>query len=264
MSNEPNKYDTTEFYDAVVNDYHLWYRDWESTLEREGLQLRRWLRDREVSRILDASCGPGTQSVALAQLGYDVTAADPSEGMLLKAEANAERFKCSTNIRFIQSDFAGLVRTLRDEQASFDALLTKGNAFPHLLTDAAITEALSNFHRLLRPGGTVIVGLQDFEPFIEGRPRFIPGRVHDPELDNEPQVITFDIWDWDDGPPLTVTVNSFIVSGRGEHYQTVRRPVVYRALTATEVQVSLLENGFTDIKILRDRLELVMIATKPK
>jgi glycine/sarcosine N-methyltransferase len=263
MSNEPNKYDTTEFYDAVVDDYHLWYRDWESTLDREGLQLRRWLRDRGVNRILDASCGPGTQSVALAQLGYSVVAADPSEGMLMKAESNAQRHNCGENIRFLQSDFAALPKTLNGED-DFDALLTKGNAFPHLISDAAIEEALNNFHRLLRPGGTAIIGLQDFEPFIEGRPRFIPGRVHDPEVDNEPQIITFDIWDWDDGPPLTVTVNSFIVSGRDQDYRTVRRPVVYRALTAAEVQVGLLEAGFEDIQIIRDRLEVVLIATKPE
>lgn len=262
MTDQPNKYDTTEFYDAVVDDYHLWYRDWESTLEREGLQLRRWLRDRNVTQILDASCGPGTQSVALAQLGYSVVAADPSEKMLIKAEANAGRYDCSDNIQFLQSDFADLPKALSDREL-FDAILTKGNAFPHLLTDEAIEEALNNFFKLLRPGGTVIIGLQDFEPFIDGRPRFIPGRVHDPELDSDPQVITFDVWDWNDGPPLTVTVNSFIVSGRGQTYRTVRRPVVYRALTATEVQVALLEAKFVDIEILRDRLELVLIATKP-
>ena len=104
--------------------------------------------------------------------------------------------------------------------------------------------------------------MQDFEPFIEDRPRFMPGRIHDPELDSEPQIITFDVWDWDDGPPMTVTVNSFIVSGRGSDYRAIRRPVIYRALTAAEVQVALLEAKFVDIEIIRDRLELVMIATR--
>ncbi len=251
--------DTNKFYDSVVDDYHLWYRDWDATLEREGLQMRRWLRDRGVERVLDASCGPGTQAVAMAQLGYAVTAADPSAGMLDRARRYAADYDVLGRIEFVQASFLELPTVVT---GTFDALVTKGNALPHLLTDLEISRALENFYRLLRPGGTVVIGMQDFEPFIEDRPRFIPGRVHDSELD-EPQVITFDIWDWDDGPPLTVTVNSFVVSGRGQQYQAIKRPVVYRALTATEVQVVMLEAGFKDIDIVRDRLELVMIARKP-
>jgi glycine/sarcosine N-methyltransferase len=254
------KNDTNEFYDSVAEDYHLWYRDWESTLAREGLQLRRWLRGRGVRRILDASCGPGTQAIALAQLGYEVTAADPSAGMLDQAARYAGEYGVGGKIHFIQAGFLDLPGKV---DGNFDALLTKGNALPHLITDEEIERTLMIFYEMLRPGGTVLIGMQDFEPFIEDRPRFIPGRVHDGELD-EPQVITFDIWDWDEGPPMTVTVNSFVISGRHETYRAVRRPVVCRALTATEVQVAMLEANFTDIEIVRDRLELVMIARKPE
>ncbi|MCB9435718.1 MAG: class I SAM-dependent methyltransferase [Anaerolineales bacterium] len=252
---------TNTFYDAVADDYHLWYRDWETAIEREGLQLRRWLRERGVKRVVDASCGPGTQSIALAQLGYEVTAADPSAGMLERARRYAEQYGVADKITFVQASFHELSRLLDSE--GYDALLTKGSAFPHLITDEEIEAALISFHKVLRPGGTVVVGMQDFEPFIEDRPRFIPGRVHDGEL-NEPQVITFDIWDWDDGPPLTVTINSFIVSGAKTDYQIVKRPVICRALTATEVQVALLEAGFEGIESIRDRLELVMLARKPE
>lgn len=255
--------DTSNFYDAVADDYHLWYRDWESTLEREGLQMRRWLRDRgEVTHVLDASCGPGTQAIALAQLGYKVTAADPSEGLLNRARRHAEEYDVSKQIEFLQASFLDLPDRVSN---NFDAILTKGNAIPHLITDEEIERALKIFYKLLRPGGTVIIGMQDFEPFLEDRPRFIPGRVHDADsVMMNLQVITFDIWDWDDGPPLTVTVNSFFVTGRGEKYRATKRPVKYRALTTTEVQVVLLEAGFKDIEIFRDRLELVMIARKPE
>jgi glycine/sarcosine N-methyltransferase len=260
-ANEQSIHDTNEFYDAVAEDYHLWYRDWESTLEREGLQLRHWFRGRDVERVLDASCGPGTQAIALAQFGYRVTATDPSEGMLLRAHRHAHEYGVMEQIEFFKTDFLNLPAHVA---SGFDVLMTKGNAFPHLITDAEIEKVLSIFFDLLRPGGTVIIGMQDFEPFIEDRPRFIPGRIHDGDIaDNEPEIITFDKWDWDDGPPLTVTVHSFIIKGRGDQYEVRKRPVVYRALTAAEVQVVLLEAGFEDIEIIRDRLELVMIATKP-
>jgi glycine/sarcosine N-methyltransferase len=253
------KNDTTEFYDEMAEDYHLWFRDWESTLQREGLQLRHWLRNRDARRILDASCGPGTQSIALARLGYDVTAADPSSGMLLRAMRHANENGVGDKIHFVQSDFLSLPQHVTPE---FDALVTKGNAFPHLITDAEIEAALRIFYDLLRPGGTVIIGMHDFEPFIEDRPRFMPGRIHDGDLaDNEPEVITFQKWDWGEDDPLTVTVNNFILIGR-EQYEIRKRPVVYRALTAEEVQVVMLEAGFENIEIIHDRLELVMLGTK--
>ena len=63
--------DTSAFYDAIAEYYPLFYRNWEVQLEREGLGLRALFRNRDIKRVLDASCGAGTQAVALANLGYD-------------------------------------------------------------------------------------------------------------------------------------------------------------------------------------------------
>ena len=250
--------DTTGFYDAVADAYHLWYRDWDSELEREGLNLRRYFREHEVQTVLDASCGPGTQAVALARLGYSVTAADPSAGLLARARRNAAGDGVADRLTFVQSDFQNLLRSV---QGSFDAVLTKGNALPHLLRDDQIEEALLVFHELLRPGGLLLIGMRDFEPLLEDRPRFWPGRVHD---EPEEQIITFDLWDWDDGPPVTVTVSNFVVRGAGDAYRVSKHPVVFRALTAEEVEVVLLEVGFKEIQIRPDRWEVLISAVRPE
>ncbi|WP_162910062.1 class I SAM-dependent methyltransferase [Aggregatilinea lenta] len=250
--------DTTLFYNAVADDYHLQYRDWDAELEREGLNLRRYFRAHEVKSVLDASCGPGTQSIALARLGYQVTAADPSAGLLERARQNAEHFGVLDRITFVQSDFQGLLDAV---EGPFDAVLTKGNALPHLLHDEQIEEALLVLHDLLRPGGLLLIGMRDFEPLLEDRPRFWPGRVHD---EPEEQIITFDLWDWDDGPPVTVTVNNFVVRGSGQAYQVSKHPVVFRALTAEEVEVVILEVGFKEFSATPDRWELLISAVKPE
>jgi glycine/sarcosine N-methyltransferase len=249
--------DTSQFYDAIADDYHLWYRDWDSELEREGLNLRRYFREFGARTILDASCGPGTQAIALATLGFSVTAADPSAGILARARQNAAQYGVEDKIAFVQSDFQHL---LANVQGPFDVVMTKGSAIPHLLLDEQIEEALLVFHELLRPGGLLLIGMRDFEPLLEDRPRFVPGRVHD---EPEEQIISFDVWDWDDGPPTTVTFNRFIVRGSGDTYQVTRRPVVFRALTAAEVEVVALEVGFEDVKTQRDRWELILTAVKP-
>jgi glycine/sarcosine N-methyltransferase len=250
--------DTFRFYDAVADDYHWWYRDWDAELEREGLNLRRFFRAHGVQTVLDASCGPGTQSIALARLGYTVTAADPSSGILSRARQNAAQYGVDDKISFVQSDFQNLHNHLT---GPFDAVITKGSAIPHLLHDDQIEETLLIFFELLRPGGLLLIGMRDFEPLLEDRPRFIPGRVHD---NPEEQVITFDVWDWDDGPPITVTFNSFIVRGGGTTYRAARHPVVFRALTAEEVEVVISEAGFENFQAQRDRWELIMTATRPE
>ncbi len=250
--------DTSVFYDSIADDYHLWYRDWDAELEREGLNLRRFFREHGVQTVLDASCGPGTQSIALAQLGYKVTAADPSAGILARAQQNAEKYGVGDQITFVQSDFQNLHHRLH---GPFDAVMTKGNAFPHLLYDEQIEESLLIFYELLKPGGLLLIGMRDFEPLLEDRPRFIPGRIHDGP---EEQIITFDVWDWDDGPPITVTFNRFIARGSGQQYQINKYPVVFRALAAEEVEVAVSEVGFENFQAQRDRWELLMTATKPK
>ena len=250
--------DTSAFYDAVADDYHLWYRDWDAELEREGLHLRRYFREHGVRTVLDASCGPGTQSVALARLGFDVTAADPSAGLLARARQLSAEQGVGDRISFVQSDFRNL---LHNVSGPFDAVMTKGNAIPHLLRDDEIEEAMLTFCELLRPGGLLLIGMMDFEPLLEDRPRLLPGQIHDGP---EEQVITFDVWDWDDGPPITVMHNRFIVRGGDTAYRVSRHPVKYRALTAEEVEVVLSEVGFERFSAQRDRWELIMTAVKPE
>lgn len=246
---------------ANTIEVDLWYSDWDAQLDREGMQIRRWMRDRNVTSVLDASCGPGTYAVALAQQGFQVTAADGRTRLLEQARVNAHHYNLARKIKFVEAGFLELPQKVGGE-GQFDAVLTKGNAVPRLISDEDIAATLANFHQLLRPGGTVMIGMQDFEPFVEDRPRFIPIGVEDDD-EEAPQQVKFQVWDWEDGPPLMVKINHFLVTGRGMDYLTYKREERCRAITAVEMQVGLLEAGFEKIEIIRDRLEVVMIATKP-
>lgn len=248
--------DTNDFYDAVADHYHLFYRDWQAAVDREGMMLRRILWQRKAQKVLDASCGPGTQSIALARQGFDVTAADINQTMILKARAYAQVYNVADDITFVRAGFLELPRIV---QGPFDAVLTKGNALPHLLTDSEIRMALGNFRRLLKPGGLLIIGMRDFDHLLEDRPRMIPGQFHDGE---DEQHILFDIWDWDDGPPVTVTFNKFIVSGSGSDYTAKKHSVKYRALRRAELEAMLAETGFTDVRVEQQQWELMYTATK--
>lgn len=254
----PVSNDTNDFYDAIAEYYPYFYRDWRTQLEREGLSLRSIFRNKGVERVLDASCGAGTQAVAMAQQGFNVIAADPSIGMLRKASQIADEFGVSDKIEFVRSDFLSLPKNVK---GPFDAIVSKGNSLPHLLLDEEIEDTLLIFYELIRPGGVLVIGMRDFGPFMEDRPRFIPGFAHD---EGESEFITFDLWEWEDGPPVIATQSLYIVQGSSKSgYSTIKRQVSYRPLSTDEVKVVLLEVGFEDITDQPDRTEQVLVARKP-
>jgi glycine/sarcosine N-methyltransferase len=252
--------DTNTFYDAVADVYTLFYRDWDAVMQREGSTLRRLFRDTgsTVKTVLDASCGVGTQSVALATYGFKVTAADPSAAMLAKAKEHAAKYRVGNAISFVNTNFLDLPNAV---SGTFDAIVTKGNALPHLITDQEIGAALANFYNLLRPGGMLVIGMRDFDFMLEDRPRFVPRQFHDDDPNSDH--ILFDVWEWEDGDPITVTLNMFIVSGKGEQYATRKHAVTYRALCRDELETMLQNAGFTAINIETQGWELQITARKP-
>ncbi len=228
-------------------------------MEREGLGLRSIFRNHGVKRVLDASCHAGAQAIPLAKLNFEVVAADPSTRMLQKAVEVATRQGVRDKIQFLRSDFLDLPKLIK---GPFDAVISKGSVLPHLIEDDEIETALRNFYDLLRPGGMVVIGMRDFGPFMEDRPRFLPGLVH--RLENGNEFITFDLWEWRDGPPVLARQNLFIITGRGRHYEVMKRRVIFRPLSTDEVKVVLLEVGFEDISDQPDRAERVLVARKPE
>ncbi len=250
--------DTNDFYDAIARYYPLFYRDWQTQMDREGLSLRTIFRNRGIVRVLDASCGIGVSAVPLAKLGFEVVAVDPSAGMLAQAQDFADYFGVMDKMTFERGHLMELTELV---EGPFDAVISKGDALPHLLLDEEIETALLSMYELLRPGGTLVIGMRDFAQFMDYRPRFLPGFDH--VLEDESEFITFDLWEWEDGPPVLATQNLYIVQGNGKKYETSRHRVIYRPLTTDEVKVVLLEVGFEDITDQSDRGSPVLVARKP-
>lgn len=65
-----------------------------------------WLVDalREPATVLDAGCGTGLFSIALARRGLRITAVDSAPQMVAAAQANANRAACAPAINFVASD----------------------------------------------------------------------------------------------------------------------------------------------------------------
>jgi SAM-dependent methyltransferase len=78
-----------------------------------------------------------------------------------------------------RADLADLTPTLLPGLAPFDAVLCLGNSLPHLLTDAALAEALADFATVLRPGGLLIVQNRNFDRVWSRRERFMGPQSYD-------------------------------------------------------------------------------------
>lgn len=84
---------TRERYDRLTPHYHLIFEDWDQSIVRQGEALTDIIRERwgaGVSTILDVACGIGTQAMALAQRGFEVTGSDLSRAEIERARAETQ------------------------------------------------------------------------------------------------------------------------------------------------------------------------------
>lgn len=148
-----------DHFNAIAPDYYdmidsVWY-DNGYYHERELSCVVNIVRDLGSAplRILDAGCGPGRYTVALARLGHKVTAIDYAAKMLETAADLASREGVADNITFIQAD----VRCLPFCNDCFDIVVCMEvlEHLPGYMDDAAA--AIAEFNRVLRQQGILIV-----------------------------------------------------------------------------------------------------------
>jgi demethylmenaquinone methyltransferase/2-methoxy-6-polyprenyl-1,4-benzoquinol methylase len=131
--------DGAEHYDRIV-DLGFFH---------SGGRYRRWSQKRNGLRpgmqLLDVACGTGLVAAEAAKIlgsAETITCLDPSEGMLAIARKRLAA-------RFVP----GRAEALPFRENSFD-FLTMGYALRHVVS---FEEAFGEFHRVLRPGGKVLI-----------------------------------------------------------------------------------------------------------
>jgi SAM-dependent methyltransferase len=128
-------------------------------MRRHAAAISAMLGDPEPSscRILDVSAGIGTQSLPLAEMGYEVVARDLSPNAIRRLRREAQTRGLS-----IDADTADMREVRNSVSGLFDAVVSFDNSIPHLLTDAEIRASFSEFGRLLAPGGQLLVSVRDY------------------------------------------------------------------------------------------------------
>lgn len=128
------------------------------------------------ARSLDLGCGSGFQSIALADLGYDVVAVDTSQLLLdeLASHTNGQ------NIETVLGD-------MRDADAyrewgPFSLVVCLGDSILSLERAAEVEKMLTDLMACLQQQATVVVGFRSLLQPLTGVDRAIPVRLDDDRL----------------------------------------------------------------------------------
>lgn len=225
------------FYDELADAYHLIYPDWDASLRRQGVALGSVI-DRDGAEVLDCSCGIGTQAVGLALRGYRVTGTDLSP----RAAARAAREAADRGVPLRTA--AADMRQLPFTDRRFDVVVCADNSLPHLLTEQDVRTALTEMHRVLRPGGRLLVSTRPYEDLLRERPASTPPQVRPPTPGGAERTVTFQLWHWHEDGEHYDLEHFQLLPGTGEDWRVRVRRATYWALGQERLARLAAEAGF--------------------
>jgi ubiquinone/menaquinone biosynthesis C-methylase UbiE len=150
LAEQPATDESIEYFDTIATVYDIYLQAFTRPIYEEAAAIVRDLLPRD-ARVLDAGCGPGTETLLLTRLvpGGEVVGIDLAAGMVKTAFDSAQR-RGIGNVAFYQADVARLPQEFGGQ---FDAVFSFG-AFHHYPDPAA---AVREMRRVLTAGGRAVV-----------------------------------------------------------------------------------------------------------
>jgi SAM-dependent methyltransferase len=233
------------FYDELAPRYHLIYADWEASIARQGAALAALIDEQwpGTRAVFDVAVGVGTQALGLAARGYSVTGSDISP--LAVQRAVAESKQRDLELSCFTADF----RALPVRAAATDVLIACDNSLPHLDNPDDIAAALTEWLRVVRPGGGCLLSMRDYGApppagTVEVHPygeRIWEGRRYEVRQ----------VWRWQ-GPRYEVALEIMPETGTEEEAATVVT-ASYLAITPARVAELLRAVGFARVERIDGR-----------
>ena len=168
-----------EHYQALLATHYTWMSgDFTQKADQQrALFTRLAVAPAATGQAIDLGCGSGFQSVALAQLGFSVTAIDANAQLLAELDQRAH----GLNIQTVQHDLTDLANCAV-LPAHADCIVCMGDTLSHLPSPAAVTGLILDAAHRLAPGGYLILGFRDLSQPLHGLDRFIPIRSDDDRI----------------------------------------------------------------------------------
>ena len=229
--------DAQACYDQLAADYHLIFEDWEASMLRQaaalGPLLERECGSPRVLRVLDCACGIGTQALGLAQRGHRITGCDLSPAAVERARLEARRRGLEMSLQ------AADMRDLSPVgEGDFDAVVCLDNSLPHL-EEQDLMGAATQVREKLRPGGTFVASLRDYDRLIVERPA-----VQGPAFyrDAGRRRIVHQVWDWIDS--RRYVFHLYLTRETADGWESHHYASTYQAILRKELTKVLVDAGF--------------------
>ncbi len=234
--------DVLTFYDGLAGDYHLLFDDWWEAAVWHGDTVERLLHAagvRPPARILDATCGIGTQALPLAARGYEVVGGDLSGRAIERARSEAAARGIEMSL--LASD----IRELGGRVApGFDAAISFDNSLPHLPTQETLVTGLTVVRTLLAPGGIFLASVRDYDRLRADGVQGVTPVLH---RRGDVAWISGQAWEWD---ATSVLIHLMVARAEGDGWRSEVRTTRYRALSRVDLNAGLAAAGLTDIEWL--------------
>ncbi|HKK19925.1 MAG TPA: class I SAM-dependent methyltransferase [candidate division Zixibacteria bacterium] len=154
---------TTSFFETYPEEYDA-LTGADSRAVPHGKEVDALIARFQPTAVLDAGCATGLTSSLFARKGVSAVGLDRSRPMLAFATKKFEDLK--DNLTFKYGQFEKLPRTLTEK---FDLVVCLANAITGVGNQKGLREALTGFHRCLRPGGHLVLQLLNYVSMAEGQ-----------------------------------------------------------------------------------------------
>ena len=162
-------------YDEFLGSLYSWILGDFSNAQKKYLAFFKSieLHRNQTSVAIDLGCGPGCQSLPLAELGYDVLAIDFCQELLEELVDHAVGHTVTTvhdDLRVFRKYIDGPV----------DLIICMGDTLVHLPDHQSVATLLDDIAQTLKTDGKFIYAIRDYFSFVpEGIDRFVPIRAND-------------------------------------------------------------------------------------
>jgi SAM-dependent methyltransferase len=244
------------FYDELAPLYHLIYQDWTASIVHQGQRLFALIEAEWPGshKVLDLSCGIGTQSIGLAQHGYSLVGSDISPIAVRRAQREAGTRRAS-----IEFSVCDMRQASAHHGTGFDVVISCDNSVPHLLTDEDLLIAFKEMLACLSVGGGCIVTVRDYEKEERGKNIIKPYGVR---VENDKRYLLFQVWDFE-GEHYDLT---FFFVEEDQSASRVRTHVMrsrYYAVSTAKLLALMRRAGFSNVRRIDDAFyQPVLVGTK--
>jgi SAM-dependent methyltransferase len=190
-----------EHYERLLSKHYTWMfgTSFEERVNEQKSFLSRTLEpltDKiESALAVDLGCGPGFQTIVLAQLGFSpVIAIDTSSELLDELRSHASDLP----IQIEKADLRELAAIVPAGQAT--VIVCMGDTLTHLPSKRDVSTLFLAAFDALQPGGMMVITYRDLTMELHGTDRFIPIRSDDNtimtcflEFENADSVVVYDL-----------------------------------------------------------------------